>query len=140
MKHTRNSTRGPGPFITVDIIIEYKGGIILVERSNPPYGLALPGGFLDHGESLEKAAVREAKEETNLDLKDMQQFHTYSEPDRDPRFHTVSTVFTAKGAGRARSGSDAAQIRVVKFADLLKLEYAFDHRQVISDFLSSRKI
>jgi len=136
--HLQN-TLGPGPYITVDIIIEHGEGIILIERSNPPFGLALPGGFLDRGESLEGAAIREAKEETNLDLKNLQQFHTYSDPARDPRFHTVSTVFIARGEGTPKSGSDAATIKVVKFADLLKLNYAFDHKQVIGDYLALRK-
>ena len=136
--HLQN-TLGPGPYITVDIIIEYKEGIILIERSNPPYGLALPGGFLDRGESLEKAAVREAMEETNLELKDVRQFHTYSDPKRDPRFHTVSTVFIAGGEGEPKPGSDAKEIKVVKFQDLPKLEYAFDHKQVIADYLAMKK-
>ena len=90
---------GSGPYVTVDIIIETLQGIVLIERSNPPYGWALPGGFVDYGESLEEAAAREAKEETNLDLVDLRQFHTYSAPGRDPRFHTITTVFIAEGQG-----------------------------------------
>ena len=80
-----------GPYVTVDAIIETKGGVVFIERSNPPYGLALPGGFVDYGESLEEAVAREAKEETNMRLKNLRQFHTYSKPDRDPRFHTIGT-------------------------------------------------
>lgn len=136
--HLQNKL-GPGPYVTVDIIIEYKEGVILIERSNPPYGWALPGGFLDYGESLEAAAIREAKEETDLQLKNLQQFHTYSEPSRDPRFHTVSTVFIAKGDGEPKVGSDAKGLKVVKFTELPKLDYAFDHKQVISDYLATRK-
>ncbi|OQX11001.1 MAG: NUDIX hydrolase, partial [Desulfobacteraceae bacterium IS3] len=83
------------PLVTVDIIIEINKGIVLIERVNPPHGWALPGGFVDYGESLETAAVREAKEETSLDVTLEEQFHTYSAPDRDPRQHTVSTVFIA---------------------------------------------
>jgi len=126
---------GLEPYVTVDIIIEYREGIVIIERSNPPYGWALPGGFVDAGESLEVAAAREAKEETNLDLIDLKQMHTYSDPDRDPRFHTISTVFTAKGKGEARSGDDAKDLKIVKFDDLLSGDYAFDHKQVIKDYL-----
>ncbi len=127
-----------GPFVTVDAIIEYRGGIVLIERSNPPYGLALPGGFIDYGESLEEAVCREAKEETNLKLIGLRQFHTYSKPDRDPRFHTIGTVFTAKGMGAAKSGDDAAGLRVVAKKELLNLKYAFDHKDIIRDYLKSR--
>ncbi|MCX5803690.1 MAG: NUDIX hydrolase, partial [Proteobacteria bacterium] len=87
------------PLLTVDIIIRYKGGIVLIERKNPPPGWALPGGFVEVNESLEEAAIREAKEETSLDVKLIEQFHTYSKPGRDPRFHTVSVVFIGDGEG-----------------------------------------
>lgn len=130
---------GQGPYVTVDIIIELPEGIILIERSNPPYGWALPGGFLDYGESLEDCARREAKEETNMELVDLRQFHTYSDPKRDPRFHTVSTVFIAKGKGKPQFGDDAKGLKVIPYAELLKRDYAFDHKQVISDYLSLRK-
>ncbi len=88
------------PIPTVDIIIEItrrngQEGIILIKRKNPPHGWALPGGFVDRGESLEEAAVREAKEETSLDIRLTSQFHTYSDPKRDPRQHTISTVYVA---------------------------------------------
>ncbi|OGW96764.1 MAG: hypothetical protein A2Z81_01550 [Omnitrophica WOR_2 bacterium GWA2_45_18] len=135
MNHVQNDL-GLGPYVTVDIIIEWNEGIVLIERSNPPFGLALPGGFLDYGESLEQGAIREAKEETNMDLLDLCQFHTYSSPDRDPRFQTVSTVFVAKGRGTPRFGDDAKGLRVVAVEDLLKLDYAFDHKQVIQDYLA----
>ncbi|MFA5059589.1 MAG: macro domain-containing protein [Candidatus Omnitrophota bacterium] len=128
-------TLSKGPFLTVDIIIELKEGIVVIERSNPPLGLALPGGFVDYGESLEEAACREAKEETNLKLLNLKQFHTFSEPGRDPRFHTVSTVFIAGASGIPKSGDDAKALRVVPLKDLMKLDYAFDHKQVIKDYL-----
>ena len=131
---------GLGPYATVDIIIELKEGIILIERSNPPYGWALPGGFVDYGESLEQAAAREAKEETNLRLIHLRQFHVYSDPKRDPRFHTVSTVFIAKGKGTPKSGDDAKGLQVVKYADLLKLGYSFDHKQIINDYLAKKSL
>ncbi|HYA27070.1 MAG TPA: NUDIX hydrolase, partial [Thermodesulfovibrionales bacterium] len=85
-----------GPFPTVDVIIECEGGIVMIRRKNPPAGWALPGGFVDCGESLESAAVREAKEETGLSIELLRQFHAYSAPDRDPRYHTISTVYVAR--------------------------------------------
>jgi len=132
-------TLGDGPYVTVDIIIEMDNGIIVIERSNPPYGLALPGGFVDYGESLEETAIREAKEETNMDLEDLRQFHTYSKPGRDPRFQTVSTVFIAKGKGAPKFGDDAKGLKVVEYENLLKLDYAFDHIEILKDYLSSKK-
>ncbi|MBF0486497.1 MAG: NUDIX domain-containing protein [Candidatus Omnitrophica bacterium] len=127
-----------GPYVTTDIIIEMPVGIVLIERTNPPFGWALPGGFVDFGESLEAAARREAKEETNLDLVDLKQFHTYSEPLRDPRFHTIATVFSAKGEGSAKAGDDAKGLKIVPVSELSSLRYAFDHNQVIEDYLKSR--
>ncbi len=125
------------PFVTVDIIIEYNDGIVLVKRKNPPYGWALPGGFVDYGESLERAAVREAREETGLDITLIRQFHTYSEPDRDPRHHTVTTVYIAKGNGTLRSGDDAKEATVFK-RDNLPEEIAFDHRKILNDYFMRR--
>jgi ADP-ribose pyrophosphatase YjhB (NUDIX family) len=125
-----------GPYVTVDAIIELKEGIILIKRSNPPYGWALPGGFVDYGESLEEAVRREAKEETSMELAGLKQFHTYSDPDRDPRFHTIGTVFIAQGRGTPRSGDDAQAVKVVRYGDLLKPDYAFDHKTIIKDYLS----
>lgn len=126
------------PFVTVDMIIEFPQGVVVIERRNPPYGWALPGGFVDVGESLEDAARREAKEETNLDLVDLKQMHTYSDPKRDPRFHTVSTVFIAQGRGQAQSGDDAKNLKIVDYEDLLKIDYAFDHKEVVKDYLDRR--
>jgi 8-oxo-dGTP diphosphatase len=123
------------PFLTVDAIIEYKGGIILIKRSNPPLGWAMPGGFVDYGESLEDAVIREAKEETNLDIYDLKQLHTYSDPRRDPRFHTVCTVFIANGKGTPRAGDDAAGIRVVSPKELKTIYFAFHHGLVLEDYL-----
>lgn len=133
-------TLGNGPYVTVDIIIELEEGIILIERSNPPYGWALPGGFVDYGETLETAAAREAKEETNMELTDLRQFHAYSDPARDPRFHTVSTVFVAQGRGQPQFGDDAKGLKVIKYRDLLSRDYAFDHKKVIADYLKTKKI
>ncbi|MDD5281803.1 MAG: NUDIX hydrolase [Candidatus Omnitrophica bacterium] len=125
-----------GPYVTVDAIIELAEGIVIIKRSNPPFGWALPGGFVDYGESLEDAVKREAKEETDLELTEIRQFHTYSDPKRDPRFHTVGTVFIAKAKGKPKAGDDAAGLKVVKRQELEKLDFAFDHKKIIQDYLS----
>ena len=101
------------PLVTVDIIIEIDNGIVLVQRRNPPLGWALPGGFVDYGETLEASAIREAKEETSLDIQLREQFHSYSDPARDPRHHTVSTVFIATATGFPRAADDARQAVIV---------------------------
>jgi len=129
-----------GPFTTVDAIIEIEpDAIVVIERSNPPFGLALPGGFVDYGESLEDAVVREAKEETDLDLSDLKQFHTYSEPDRDPRFHTIGTVFLAKAKGKPQAGDDAKGLKIVKLSEVKDLDFAFDHKKIIQDYIKYRQ-
>jgi argininosuccinate lyase/8-oxo-dGTP diphosphatase len=124
-----------GPFTTVDAIIEINDGIVVIERSNPPFGWALPGGFVDYEESLEEAVKREAKEETGLDLIALKQFHTYSEPKRDPRFHTIDTVFIAKAKGKPKAGDDARGIRIVKLSEVKRLDFAFDHKKILKDYL-----
>lgn len=131
------------PFLTVDVIIELNdldsskgGGIVIIERSNPPFGWALPGGFVDYGETLEEAVIREAKEETSLDITDVKQFHTYSDPKRDPRFHTVGTVYIAKAKGTPCAGDDAKALKVFSLEELKKLEFAFDHGKIIEDYLN----
>ncbi len=126
--------RNPAP--TVDIIIEIGDKIVLIERKNPPFGWALPGGFVDYGESYEKAAEREAKEETGLDVTDLKQFHTYSDPGRDPRQHTASTVFIGKAAGTPLAGDDAGRAELFDQHSLPKL--AFDHGRILFDYYSNR--
>ena len=122
------------PIPTVDIIIEIGSkGIVLIKRKNPPHGWALPGGFVDYGESLEEAAVREAKEETDLDVKLIEQFHTYSDPKRDPRHHSISTVYIAKAKGTPQAKDDAAEIGVFNEPSLPD-EIAFDHRSILKDY------
>ena len=128
-----------GPFVAVDAIIDYDGDIVIIERSNPPFGWALPGGFVDNYESLEDAVRREMKEETNLELVDLKQFHAYSTPGRDPRFHTIGIVFTAKGKGAPKAGDDAAKLKVIKLSDIDKTDFAFDHKQILKDYIASKK-
>ncbi len=135
INHIQNEL-GCGPYVTVDIIIEHPDGLVVIERSNPPFGLALPGGFVDPGESLEAAARREAREETGLALDGLRQFHTYSDPDRDPRFHTVTTVFVAQGRGVPQFGDDAKGLRVIPKEAILSYTFAFDHKSVLQDYLN----
>lgn len=125
------------PFVTVDIIIEYEDGIVLIKRKYPPEGWALPGGFVDYGESLEAAAIREAKEETGLDIELIRQFHTYSAPDRDPRHHTITTVYIARGKGSLKSGDDAKEAAVFR-KDALPDVIAFDHKEILNDYFTRR--
>lgn len=127
------------PIPTVDIIIEIESkGIVLIKRKNPPYGWALPGGFVDYGESLEEAAAREAKEETDLNVKLTGQFHTYSDPARDPRHHSISTVYIAKAKGTPQARDDAAGIGIFNDSTLPDA-IAFDHRSILKDYFKSKK-
>lgn len=128
-----NTYKNPIP--TVDIIIEMDcGGIVLIERKNPPPGWALPGGFVDYGESLEAAAIREALEETGLTIMLTGQFRSYSDPDRDTRFHTISTVFTATASGTPRGADDARQAKIFRTNNLPPL--AFDHGKILHDYFN----
>jgi ADP-ribose pyrophosphatase YjhB (NUDIX family) len=131
------SNKQKNPVPTVDTIIRYLGGIILIQRKNPPEGWALPGGFVDYGETLEAAAVREAKEETGLDITLIRQFHTYSDPSRDPRQHTLSTVFIAEASGEARAGDDAAALGTFP-GNRLPDNIVFDHKQILEDYFIGR--
>ena len=132
--------KNPAP--TVDIIIEIEKengpeGIVLIKRKNPPFGWALPGGFVDYGETLEHAAVREAKEETSLDSRLLCQMHTYSDPKRDPRKHTISTVFIAEARGNPVARDDAQEIRVFE-PNELNFSLAFDHKKILEDYFARK--
>lgn len=126
------------PTPTVDTIIELDGGIVLVARKNTPLGWALPGGFVDYGESLEEAAVREAAEETGLKIRLVCQLHTYSNPDRDARRHTITTVFIATASDQTPKGADdASEARVFPLEEIPEL--AFDHDKIVEDYLRFKK-
>ncbi len=128
----------PGPALAVDVIIELDdGGVVLIARRNPPHGFALPGGFVEYGESVEDAAVREAREETGLEVTLVRQFHTYSDPSRDPRGHTVAVVFVGRATGSPVAASDAAGVRVCT-ADGLPEPLVFDHGRILSDYFEGR--
>ena len=125
------------PIPTVDLIIEIGDtGIVLIERKNPPFGWALPGGFVEYGETLEESALREAKEETSLDVTITSQFHTYSDPQRDPRMHTVTTVFIARATGIPRASSDAKNCGIFT-QDTLPETLAFDHAKILKDYFNN---
>ena len=126
------------PLPTVDIIIELNGGVVLIERKNQPAGWAIPGGFVDEGETLEDAARREALEETSLSVRLKCQLHAYSDPKRDPRFHTVSVVFVAEADGAPRAEDDAKNAGVFSETDLPK-NLAFDHARILSDYFRWKK-
>jgi 8-oxo-dGTP diphosphatase len=128
------------PTPTVDILIELDGRpgtVVLISRQNAPEGWAIPGGFVDEGEWLADAAVREAKEETELDVELTELFHCYSDPARDPRSHTVSTVFLARASGAPRGSDDAAEAQVFAL-DALPSPIVFDHATILADYIAYR--
>lgn len=129
--------RPRNPLLTVDAIIETEGGVVLIERKNPPFGWAIPGGFVDYGETVEDAVRREAREETGLDIEIVRQFHTYSDPDRDPRHHTVTVMFIASASGIPEAGDDAGKAAIFK-RETLPDNIVFDHRQVLEDYFDGR--
>jgi 8-oxo-dGTP diphosphatase len=123
---------------TVDVIIEMPDGIVLVRRAHEPLGWALPGGFVNEGETVEEAAAREAREETGLEVELVEQFAVYSDPARDPRMHTLSVVFLARARGAPRGGDDAAEARVMSL-DRLPSPLCFDHGRIIADYRRYRE-
>ena len=131
--------RNPAP--TVDIIIELidrpSRPIILIERENPPYGWAIPGGFLDYGEAVETAAKREALEEVSLTVELIEQFYVYSDPKRDERKHTISIVFLATATGEPKAADDAKNLGIFQPWEIPN-NLCFDHDQIIKDYLRYR--
>jgi 8-oxo-dGTP diphosphatase len=128
--------RNPVP--TVDTIIEVSGGIVLIERRYPPLGWALPGGFVEYGETVAAAAVREAREETGLDVTLTRLFGVYSDPRRDPRRHTIAIVFIGVASGVPAGGDDAAAARVFD-THSLPSPLAFDHAQILDDYFAYKR-
>lgn len=134
------------PLLTVDIIVELNDelssqediSIVLIKRKNPPYGWALPGGFVDVGETLAEAAIREAKEEICLDVELVTLLGCYSDPSRDDRGHTVSAVYVARASGKPLAADDAAEVLLVK-PDQIPNNMAFDHGIILDDYLHFRE-
>lgn len=131
-----------GPRLAADCIILIDGKVLLIHRKNEPVGWALPGGFVEYGETVEDAVRREMKEETGLDLQDLRQFRVYSDPARDKRGHVVSVVFTARGIGRPEAGDDAGSYRLIDLSSIPKAgmtfgaeraTLVFDHAQILRD-------
>ncbi|WP_457644648.1 NUDIX domain-containing protein [Persephonella sp.] len=129
------------PYVAVDGIIQLFDsndnfrGIVLIERKNPPYGLAIPGGFVDVGESVEDALIREMKEETDLDVEILGLLGVYSDPARDPRFHTVSVTFICKAYGEPKAQSDAKEVKIFKLEEIPFDKLVFDHAKILKDFI-----
>jgi 8-oxo-dGTP diphosphatase len=129
----RSMARPVCPLIAVDVIIEIGGRIVLIERKNNPQGWAIPGGFVDVGERVETAAVREMREETTLEVELIELFGVYSRPDRDPRGHTVSVVYVGRAQGDPRGDDDAKDARLFAL-DALPAPLAFDHREILATY------
>lgn len=127
--------RNPKP--TVDVVVECEGGIVLIERSNPPFGWALPGGFVDEWERVEDAACREVHEETGLQVVLETLLYVYSDPQRDPRHHTITVVFIGQAEGVPQAGDDAKNAQVFPL-DSLPSSLVFDHKEIVQDYLNYR--
>ena len=128
------------PLLATDVIVRlWEGdtfkGIVLIERMYPPLGLAIPGGFVEVGERVEEAAVREMKEEIGLDVELAGLLGIYSDPRRDPRAHVVSVVWVGDACGEPKAGSDAKKVKVYRLEEIPFDKLVFDHAEIIRDFL-----
>ena len=126
------------PPIAADVIIEIDGRIVLIERKNFPPGWAIPGGFVDVGETVEAAARREMREETGLEVELTDLLGIYSRPDRDPRGHTISVVYVGRAKGAPQAGDDAKSASLFPL-DGLPSALAFDHAEILSDYRRYKK-
>ena len=132
------------PFLSVDGIVELYDsdglleGLVLIERRNPPLGWALPGGFVDVGERVGEALKREMLEEIMLEVEIEKFLGLYSDPDRDSRFHTVTSVFVCRAYGRPKAADDAKKVHVVSKTELLSKPLAFDHHRILQDYLEGK--
>ncbi len=133
------------PYLTVDGIVKIFDktgcfqGIVLIERKNPPLGMALPGGFVDIGEDVKSALKREMKEEISLDVEIVRLFDLYSDPKRDPRFHTVSCVFECNAYGKPKGADDAKEANIYKLEEIPFEKLVFDHAIILKDFLLNKR-
>jgi len=136
------NSRG-NPILAVDAIIELDDGVVLIKRKYEPFGWAIPGGIVDEGESCEHAVVREAKEETGLDVKVIRQLGTYSDPKRDPRKHVVSVVFICKAVGgKLKAADDAVEIACAYYHSLWSNQYdlCFDHKDILTKYFEHERV
>ena len=127
-----------GPRATVDVIVEVDAGIALIRRRNPPPGWAVPGGFIDRGERAEEAARREMREELGVDVELVALLGVYSDPARDPRGQTISTVYVGRASATPRAGDDAADVGVFD-ETALPTPLAFDHARILEDYFRFRR-
>lgn len=126
------------PRVTVDVLILYQQKLVLIKRKNPPFKgeYALPGGFVEVGETVEQAAIREAKEETGLEIDLIKLLGVYSDPNRDPRGHTISICYIAKGSGEIRPSTDASEVLLCSLEKAVELSLAFDHSWILGDAMA----
>ncbi len=129
------------PLISADAIVEHQNSLVLIERKNPPYGLALPGGFIEIGEDVKTAVLRELKEETGLDAKVKAMLGVYSDPKRDPRGHVITLVFICESEdiSKLKGGDDAKRAFLIEIEKIPFEKLVFDHSQIIKDYLEWKK-